>query len=122
MKDRIIPLFGKRLDGLLVSMGFHYSGPSMGKQSSYDLKLGEDYRRRIRIFYNQDIRIVYDAKIMLFCMDTPSVIYIKDEGDITKELLKGFIKVCNNPVVVVKEPVVFPAPKKKSILSRLLCR
>lgn len=122
MKDKITPLFGKRVDALLVSLGFHYSGPSMGKQSSYDLKLGEDYGRRVRIFYNQDIRIVYDAKIMLFCMDTPSVIYIKDEGDITKELLNGFIKVCTNPVVVVKEPVAYHLPKKKSILKRLLCR
>lgn len=122
MKGKITPLFGERLDALLVSLGFHYSAPCHGKQSSYDLKMGEKYDRRVRVFYNEDTRIVYNAKIVLFCMDTPSVIYIKDEGDITKELLQGFIKVCANPVVIVNEPIVYPLPKKNTILKRFLCR
>lgn len=91
-------LFGDRVDNMLLKLGFQYRPSFYEKHHAFDLSIynGTAYVSTVVIKYCSTLEC--NSVIMLYCLGCPSVVYIKSADDISKKLLKGFIKVCRNPV------------------------
>jgi hypothetical protein len=88
-------IFSERLDSLLISNGFVHSGTQIGKGHTFDLPIGENYERRLRIYYEGPGAYLWHQNkttITLFCMDRPLSKKYKDEFEITDEEIKAFIQ------------------------------